>query len=390
MSVGTGEITTRLAAALDAASLCLPGQEGDARECFGDRPLVQPGSEEELATFLRLASSEGWCVLPSGLGSKLEWRPVSGDARVDVVLSTRRLAGVVAFEPGDGTLTAQAGCTLAELQTLVAGDSLSLTPAVPTPSRATLGGVLAAGQSGIDRERYGPSRHHVLGMRVALADGTLARTGGRLVKNVTGFDLQRLYCGSHGTLCVITEATLRLFPAPATTVVHKASFDTLVEALDAARDLRALALQPFSLLVEHDDVGAPRTTLHVVLSGREEVVAWESEQVLNTLPESQTARDDEALAHSKALQDGGLLDGRWPDRTGTCRPSEVAALAARWAGSAKRLRIQPGVAQIEAWWSGNAPDDRSSATPSPVALRTMEALRARLDPERLFAPRALT
>src|SRR5262249_11838267 len=76
---------------------------------------------------------------------------------------------------------------------------------------ATLGGVLAAGQSGLDRLRYGPSRHHVLGMRVVLADGTSAKSGGKLVKNVTGFDLHRLYCGSHGTLGGIVQGTPRLF-----------------------------------------------------------------------------------------------------------------------------------------------------------------------------------
>ena len=108
-----------------------------------------------------------------------------------------------------------------------------LTPDVPRPAESTLGGVVAAGQSGHDRVRYGPVRHHVLGVEVALADGSVVRSGGRLVKNVTGFDLHRLHCGAEGSLGILLGASMRLFPRPERTVLL-ASVPTDAQAASAA------------------------------------------------------------------------------------------------------------------------------------------------------------
>lgn len=176
----------------------------------GERPLAAPRSEEEWSEVLRLAGREGWACLVVGRGSKPGWtRPPK---RVDLVLSTRGYAGVVAYEPGDGTVTARAGSTMDEIAREVRAGGHHLTPDVPRPGASTLGGVVAAGQSGLDRLRFGPVRHNVLGMRVALADGSIAKTGGRLVKNVTGYDLPRLAAGSLGSLGVITQVCLKLWP----------------------------------------------------------------------------------------------------------------------------------------------------------------------------------
>ena len=207
--------TGQLANALAAEGLEL---EQDARFAF---PLVAPASEEQLASVVARAGRDGLRVLPLGLGSKLSFtRPEALAAAradsdpIDLALSTQKLQEVQAYEPGDGTLTAAAGARWSDLAARVGRGGHRLTPDVPFPQRASLGGVLAAGLSGPDRLRDGPLRHHVLGMRVVRSDGSGSRTGGRLVKNVTGFDLHRLYCGSRGTLCVIVEASLRLFPAP--------------------------------------------------------------------------------------------------------------------------------------------------------------------------------
>jgi len=133
-------------------------------------------------------------------------------AGADWILSTRRLVGIVAYEPGDGTLTARAGTTFAALDEATERGGHVVTPDVAYPARATLGGAVGEGRSGFDRLRYGPTRHHVLGVRALLADGTFAKSGGQLVKNVTGYDLHRLYCGSRGSLCALVEVSLRLFP----------------------------------------------------------------------------------------------------------------------------------------------------------------------------------
>jgi len=357
---------------------------------FAELPLVAPADEDGVLEVLRLAAADALRVLPVGFGSKLSWCPrPSGSDAADLLLSTRRLAGVVAFEPGDGTLTARAGSSLAELAHTVEDGGLSVTPAVPTPTTATLGGVLAAGQNGIDRARYGPARHHVLGMRVALADGTLARTGGRLVKNVTGFDLQRLYCGSHGTLCVILEATLRLFPAPQAMTALRSHPKDLATALEQARALRALPIQPWTMLVDHDANG---TELHVVLAGREEVVAWETERALSVLPEAngtEVQHGRAARAQADVLCDREREQGTWPHVHASCRPSHLTGVVERWAPRCTRLRIQPGVATLDVWLA-DPPDTPARVVqtePLPeVATRMMHALRARLDPNGLFAP----
>ncbi len=175
-------------------------------------PVAAPATVEQAIEVLRLARGERWTILPLGAGSKLGWaRPPE---RCHVVLSSQNLRGITAYEPADGTLTARAGTPWSELvQATRARHHLS--PELAGAARATLGGALGAGASGLDRLRYGPLRHQVLGIQALQADGSLVKSGGRVVKNVTGYDLHRLWCGSHGTLCFLLEATLRLYPAPA-------------------------------------------------------------------------------------------------------------------------------------------------------------------------------
>lgn len=132
----------------------------------------------------------------------------------DVVLSMRRLDRVLEHAAGDMTATAEAGCTIESLQRTLAerGQRLALDPL--WPGRATVGGVLATADSGPLRVAYGAPRDLLLGVTVALADGTLARSGGKVVKNVAGYDLPKLFTGSFGTLGAITQAMFRLHPLP--------------------------------------------------------------------------------------------------------------------------------------------------------------------------------
>src|SRR5260221_4758069 len=177
---------------------------GPAAVLPGEAVVVCPANDDEVVEVIRLAAKERWRLSPVGLG-------LDFPAEVDFLFSTRRITGVVAYEPGDGTLSARAGTRMAELERVTRAAGNHLTPRVAAADRSTLGGVLAEGRSGIDRLRYGPSRHHVLGMRVALADGSVVKSGGRLVKNVTGYDMHRLYCRSLGSLCVVLEVSMRLF-----------------------------------------------------------------------------------------------------------------------------------------------------------------------------------
>ncbi|MCU1242273.1 MAG: hypothetical protein JWO71_2999 [Candidatus Acidoferrum typicum] len=174
--------------------------------------VVEPGNEQELAKVLKLANDVGMAVIPRGGGTKLEWgnRP----ARADLILSTARMNRVIEHAWADLTVSAEAGCTIAKLQDTVAkhGQRLALDPL--WPERATVGGVLSTNDSGVLRLRFGSLRDLVIGATVALADGTVASSGGKVVKNVAGYDLPKLVTGAFGTLGVITRAIFRLHPLP--------------------------------------------------------------------------------------------------------------------------------------------------------------------------------
>jgi glycolate oxidase FAD binding subunit len=174
--------------------------------------IVQPASADELARELAAASARGRLVSPRGGGTKLEWG--NPPARTDVVLSTAALNRVIEHAWADMTATVEAGCTVAALQATLAqhGQRLAIDPL--WPDRATIGGILATNDSGPLRLRYGGLRDLILGVTVALPDGTLARSGGKVVKNVAGYDLPKLMIGALGTLGVITQATFRLHPLP--------------------------------------------------------------------------------------------------------------------------------------------------------------------------------
>ncbi len=243
-------------------------------------PLVAPASLAELRELFALAAAEAWKLLPVGGGTKLGWtRPV---AQVDVALSTQRLAGVIAYEPGEGTVAARAGTSMSALAAAVAEGGHDLSPEVPHAGRATLGGVVGAGQSGRDRLRHGPLRDQVLGLQVVTPDGELTRSGGRLVKNVTGYDLHRLYTGSCGSLCVIVEVALRLHPrAPLEARITARQVPTAVSlseagaenALNAALALGRSALRPRSLVATLAAGGGATLALEFV--GEERSLAWE-------------------------------------------------------------------------------------------------------------------
>src|SRR6266478_2070764 len=176
------------------------------------RLVVEPGSEQELAKVLQLANAAGLAAIPRGGGTKLERgnRP----ARADVILSTARLHRVIEHAWADLTVSAEAGCTIAKLQETLAKHGQRLALDALWPERATVGGVLSTNDSGALRLRFGSLRDLVIGVTLALADGTVASSGGRVVKNVAGYDLPKLVTGALGTLGVITRAIFRLHPSP--------------------------------------------------------------------------------------------------------------------------------------------------------------------------------
>jgi glycolate oxidase FAD binding subunit len=186
--------------------------ESDAVEGVASQWLIEPGSEEQMAQLLRLANESGLSVIAKGGGTKIGWgNPPRG---ADIILSTSRLNQVLEHAAGDMTATVRAGCTVECFNQTVAqrGQRLAIDPL--WPGKATIGGILASNDSGSLRGAFGPLRDFLLGITVVLADGTIAKSGGKVVKNVAGYDLPKLFTGSFGTLGVITQATFRLYPIP--------------------------------------------------------------------------------------------------------------------------------------------------------------------------------
>ncbi len=206
---------------------------------------VEPADAEELATCLRILSEAREPVLVMGAGTRMDLgNPVRG---VSTALSCRRLAGIVEFDPSDGVVQVSAGTPLAELAGIVEAEGWLL-PLDPPDRGGTVGGVLATAICGPRQRGFGPVRDAVLGIDTVLASGERTRCGARVVKNVTGYDMAKLYVGSLGTLGVTERAWLRLKPIPASLRVVELAVapdeDAFSLALAAARrnSARAVAL----------------------------------------------------------------------------------------------------------------------------------------------------
>ena len=199
----------------------------------------RPRTRDELADGLREAAEAGTPVALRGAGTKAGWDPRVRPGAAPV--STLGLDRVVEHNPGDLTAVLEAGVPLARAQELfaAAGQMLALDP---PGAEATLGGIVASGDSGPLRGRYGGPRDLVLGVGVALSDGTLARSGGKVIKNVAGYDLAKLFCGSFGALGAIVELSVRLHPLPGETLTVVGSTSD-PDAL--GRGALALAAAPF-------------------------------------------------------------------------------------------------------------------------------------------------
>jgi glycolate oxidase FAD binding subunit len=219
MDAGVSSRATKLADAfLDAVRAIVSDSHvyaAEANDCVaGVLPhvVVEPGNEQELAQVLQRANEAGLAVIPRGGGTKPTWG--NPPSRADVVLSVERLDRIIEHAWADLTVTVEAGCTIQKLQETLAphGQRLALDPL--WPDRATVGGVLSTNDSGALRLRFGALRDLVIGVTLALPDGTLARSGGKVVKNVAGYDLPKLATGALGTLGVITRASFRLHPLP--------------------------------------------------------------------------------------------------------------------------------------------------------------------------------
>jgi glycolate oxidase FAD binding subunit len=270
-TVGPGHVLT----GVDLSPFVVEGRTPDA--------AVFPGTIDQVAAVVRQVAAAGGAIMPWGGGTAIGVGEPS--PRASVVLGLRRLARLLEHEPGDLTATVEAGLTLGALQDALRGRGqwLSLDP--PDAARATMGGIVAANASGARRHLYGTVRDLLIGLTVVTADGAIVRGGGKVVKNVAGYDLPKLFVGSWGTLGIVVEATFKLRPLPEDERLVAVRFDRLKDCGAAARTVLAGDLIPNAVEIADATAAAAlglagEPALVVGFDGLSEQVDWQVAELI--------------------------------------------------------------------------------------------------------------
>ena len=246
------DFRSRVARIVGEANVLSPGGSTDFKSHYqvdGLAPAlaVRPGAREEARDIVRLAREYNQSVIPIGAGTKLGigMAPRSYDVALDIT----RLNRVLAYDPGDLTISVEAGCRLRDVQTLVAAQGQFLPFEPPHAADATIGGSLAANSWSLCAEGYGTPRDFVLGMEFVTGEGQLVHSGGRVVKNVTGYDLHKLMIGSLGTLGAMVSVNFRLYPLLQDQRLFAATFPSAESAFQMLHQVRASFLKPRTLVI---------------------------------------------------------------------------------------------------------------------------------------------
>jgi glycolate oxidase FAD binding subunit len=367
---------------------------------------VRPTTTDEAAAALRALASDGGTVVPRGGGTKA-WGPqVEG-----TVLETGGLNRILEHNVGDFTAIVEAGVPVAEAQAAFAaeGQMLALDPPLGEGDRATIGGLVATADSGPLRHRFGAIRDLVVGVTIVLSDGTVAKAGGKVIKNVAGYDLAKLFAGSYGTLGLIATVSLRLHPAPTATATARATGTDPARLASAAAELAALPLEADALDVawaqgrgavlarfggaaaEHQAAEVAERLRHAGLADAD--VVGEDDELWAAQRTRQRAPDGVVVKVSGLLTD--LPDVLRAAETVGASVVSRAALGLSWValegdelgGRADALRraldgrattVLDGARHVSAPWP----------SPDPGALAVMERIKSRFDPARVFRPGA--
>ena len=383
-------------------------------------PTVSPASTQEVSAVIKFCAESGLTVSASGGTTKGDW----GNAVTPRVwVKTRRLAGVRDHSWGDLTATVGAGTAWADMQRELGqhGQRVALDPLFTEGDRegddafrSTVGGVLATNDSGSLRFRYGSLRDLVIGMTVVLADGTVARSGGRVVKNVAGYDLPKLFTGSFGTLGIITEATFRLHPVQQYLATHTVRAEDIVPLanLMAAVLTAGLSVEGMQLRTE-----AGAFALDVQLASLPEVLVEQEERLRLLAGElameagvADTWRHREQLfsnSHAMVLKitalptklaalvaGFGQLDQE-PHHTVSCVADPVGIVTAAVTAPAQtlavivedlRARLAASGGAVVVLQQGELPDAVDPWGEAPAAIEVMREVKRQFDPKRMFSP----
>lgn len=285
--------------------------------------VVSPVSVSEVRGALAAAHRAGVGIVPLGGRTAPGCEPPS---RPFVALSTTRLAGIEVYEPADLTVTARAGITLGDLSSQLAAHGQWLPVDPPFASRRTLGGLVATGAAGPLGAAHGSPRDHVLGLTLVTGDGRVLHLGGRVMKNVAGFDLVKLVVGSHGTLGVVVSATVRVFPRPEAEMALVVRAERPGELVEVARAVATSQVVPASaVLVAPDPWNGAGAALVVRLQGATAGVASDEARLLaGTKVEPERLAGGEAVALCTAAADHAAV-GALVVRA-TALPASLAAV----------------------------------------------------------------
>jgi len=255
--------------------------------------VVEPGSTEEISEVMKLASREGLAVSPRGGGTKTGWGNPPREA--DIILSTVRMNEIIEHVPGDQIVRVQAGVKLADLQEKLAeADQMLAIDPSERDAGATVGGVVAANSSGPRRYRYGTVRDIIIGITVVLSDGTVAKAGGKVVKNVAGYDLSKLFTGSMGTLGVIATANFRLHPRPEVARTVAVELSSTQAAREAAQAIVHSQIEATAVELHWSEESKLLSLLLESISGGIEAKAEKAEFLLKPFGEVRTITDEES------------------------------------------------------------------------------------------------
>ena len=357
---------------------------------------MTPASAEEAAALLRTLGEEGRPVRPRGGGTK-DWGPPASNA---AVVETGGLNRILEHNVGDFTAVLEGGVPLADAQAEFArhGQMLAIDPALG--GDATVGGVMATNDSGPLRHRYGGMRDLVVGTTVALSDGTLARSGGKVIKNVAGYDLGKLFCGSFGTLGLIVRVAVRLHPMPPATASAVGVSDDPERLGAAARGLAAQPLEADCLDLDwRDGVGRLLVRFGAAAAGDQAATAVTRMRELGLVDCTVVEDDDELWMAQRVHQRGDCVlkvAGRATDLAAVCRTG--ASVVGRPALGLYWLSLPPDAAAVASAREALAPractlldapaELRADPWPMPDAgaLAVMGRVKERFDPARIFRP----
>jgi glycolate oxidase subunit GlcD len=301
-----------------------------------DSLIVNPDSIEEACEILQLAEKENWTIVPAGSQT---WINAGNQlSNIDLIISTSKLSNIIEHVPADLITIVQPGITLKTLNTELnrAGQWIPLDP--PDDGRATMGGIVATNIPGAQSFGYGSARNYLIGMRVALADGRVIKMGGRVVKNVAGYDLGKLFCGSYGTLGLIVELNFKLRPLPfqqSTVLIRGNNINNLIsfahtilasKLLPVATELISPAMAIQLSLSE----GNKYPVLIIRFAGVEEVVSYQINQIEKLLREQTSDLDLQYISDDQTIWESlasvPVKNGEYLSWRASTYPTEVTSL----------------------------------------------------------------